>query len=238
MNQENTIDWNKQSLFTTPLGQTVQRHKTAMLLEKEDKTTEFAQYVNELNEAITNLSQSFWDIDLTLKLIKFADPKIKSFKMTKVDRGDYLKYHFENYYFRLPKLKDQALQLLNVLYRMGLGQSQDQERKVRKHEKVEHKKLFYFIDYLNEAFSDIKPIRNIIAHRGDLSDSNLTLLTTHQIFPIAKEQYERMVRMQINYAYVFENNQGALKQSIIYLLLALEEDFNNICATLSRLPNA
>lgn len=37
--------------------------------------------------------------------------------------------------------------------------------------------LLVFIDYFNDTFSKIKPLRDVIAHRGDFSDFNLTVLT-------------------------------------------------------------
>ena len=95
----NQIDYNDLSLFTTPLGEAVQQEKMQMLLGEVNPNTDRSVYISKVNDCITSIVQSFDDTDLTIKLIKFADPKIKSFKMTRVDRGDYLKYHFENYFF-------------------------------------------------------------------------------------------------------------------------------------------
>ncbi len=68
------IDFNQQSLFTTPLGEAVQREKTGMLLGKINSETPRAKYISKINQSLTDISQSFWDIDLTIQLIKFADP--------------------------------------------------------------------------------------------------------------------------------------------------------------------
>ena len=126
------FDWNAQSLFTTPLGQQVQSEFTEMLLGRRDRTSEYAVYIESVNNFISDLSQSFWDIDMTLKLIEFAHPKVKSFKITRIDRGYYLKFLWENYFFRLPKLKGITLNLLNVVYRMGHTQSPGLGKQVRK----------------------------------------------------------------------------------------------------------
>ncbi len=230
------IDWNAQSLFTTPMGQIVQQSITEMYIKKYDKTSEYYEYMQEVNEAISNLSQSFWDIDLTIKLIKFSHPKIKFFKMTKVDRGDYIKYHFENYFFRLPKLKDQVLQLLNIVFRMKLSQSKGLEKKVIAHQCVQDKKLDIFLNYFEEAFSKIRPLRDTIAHRSDLTDANMSMLTSYQLVPYNREQYELRLCMMISYTYIFEKNQCLFKQAVIILLLALEEDFNLIVNTLAKIP--
>jgi hypothetical protein len=239
MDNEATIDfdWNEQSLFSTPIGKIVQLHTTAMLLDKQEKTSEYALYLKRSNDVIFNLSQSFWDIDLTIKLIHFADPKIKSFKMTRVDRGDYIKYHMENYFFRLPKLKDLVLQLLNVIYNMGLTQSKGLEKKVRAHQKVQDNKLYIYLDYFEEALAKIRPLRDTIAHRGDLEDANLAVLSTYQLSPFDRREYESRVRMAMSYTYIFEKNQGILKQAVIVILLALEADFNIILNSCSRLSH-
>ncbi|WDF79049.1 Cthe_2314 family HEPN domain-containing protein [Mucilaginibacter sp. KACC 22773] len=235
MNETN-IDFNTLSLYTTPVGRIVQQFITDMYLKKHERTSEYALYLQDLNDIMTSISQSFDDITLTIKLIRFAHPKIKSFKMTKADRGDYIKYHFENYFFRLPKLKDQVLQLLNKVFRMGLSQSQGLEKKVRAHPVVQNKKLYLFLDYFEEAFARIKPLRDTIAHRGDLADSDMTMLTSYQLAPYDNDVYEMRLRIMISKAEVFEKNQGILKQAVIILLLALEEEFNPILNSLSRLP--
>lgn len=117
------FDFNKASLFNTPLGKFTLQHDMDFLLKKIDETTPAFHYTRSVHHALVNIHQSFSNLELTFKLIEFARPNIKSFKMTKVERGEYLQYHFENYYFRLPKLKDQALQLINMVYRLGLPQS-------------------------------------------------------------------------------------------------------------------
>lgn len=147
------IDYNEMSLFTTPIGQIVQKEKTDIVLGRIKNDTNRSKYISDVNDCIYSISQSFWDIDLTVKLIKFADPKIKSFKMTRVDRGEYLKYHFENYFFRLPKLKDQVLNLLNVVFQLDYAQSNGLERKICNNPILQEKKLLIFIDYFNDAFS-------------------------------------------------------------------------------------
>lgn len=220
------IDYNDLSLFTTPLGEAVQQEKIQMMLGKVSPDTERSVYISKVNDSITSIVQSFDDIDLTIKLIKFADPKIKSFKMTRVDRGDYLKYHFENYFFRLPKLKDQVLNLLNVLFQLGYNQSNGLEKKIRNNETLQQKKLLYFIDYFNDAFSKIKPIRDTIAHRGDLADQNLTMLTSYSMVRYNENIYHLLLKNQIAYTYIFEKNQGILKQTVITLLLVLYDDYN------------
>ncbi|EHQ29684.1 Cthe_2314 family HEPN domain-containing protein [Mucilaginibacter paludis] len=230
------LDWNAQSLFITLLGQEVQRVTTAILLDKHEKTSEYALYMKAVNDVLFNLSQSFWDIDMTIKLIEFAKPKIKSFKMTRVDRGDYLKYMLENYFFRLPKLKDITLQLLNVVYRMGHSQSPGLEKKVRKHPAVQTNKLFYYLDYFDESFEKIRPLRDRIAHRGDLEDSTLAMISSYQLYPYNDEVYHDQLEDMIAYNYVFEKNQGILKQAVLILLMHIKDDFDKVAGNLSRTP--
>ncbi len=225
IDSENEVDYNELSLFTTPLGRVVQQEHCEALLGKRDSKTERALYVANINESLTSIAQSFWDIDLTIKLIQFADPKIKSFKMTRVDRGEYLKYHFENYFFRLPKLKDQVLNLLNVVYQLGYHQSNSLEKKIRKTKRIEEKKLLLFLDYFDNAFSKIKPLRDTIAHRGDLTDKNIAMLTSYSLVAYNNEVYNSIVNGQIAYTYVFRKNQGILKQAVIMLLLVLNDEF-------------
>jgi hypothetical protein len=229
------FDWNAQSLFSTPLGQEVQRVSTDMLLDKREKTSEYAQYVKAVNDVLFDLSQSFWDIDLTIKLIEFAHPRIKSFKMTKVDRGDFLKYMLENYFFRLPKLKDITLNLLNIIYRMGYSQSPGLDKRVRKHPNVQAQKLTLYLDYFDEVFGKIRPMRDRIAHRGDLQDGTLAMLSTYQINAYDDELYHIGLKDIIANNYIFEKNQGILKQSILVLLMHLKEDFDKISGSLSQI---
>ena len=230
------LDWNAQSLHTTTIGRAVQEVVTDMTLGKREKTSAFAQYHREVDDAIGNLSQSFWDIDLTIKLIEFAHPKIKSFKMTRVDRGDYLKYIFENYFFRLPKLKDQVLQLLNVVYEMGHGQSPGLEKKVRKHPRIQGQHVETYLNYLDEALEKIKPLRDLIAHRGDLPGADFAMLTSYQLSPYDREVYEEQLKAMNSYTYILEKNQGALKQMVIILLMHLKDDFDKVAGNLSRTP--
>ena len=236
-NSSDKIDWNEQSLFTTPLGRTLQQYKMDIVLGKFNKTSEFANYVESVDNEVYNISRTFWDLDITLKLIKFADPKIKSFKMTKVNRGDYLRYHFENYFFRLPKLKDQVLHLLNQIYRMGFSGTFGLEKKVRTHTRVKDNNFSHYLDYLDYAFEKIKPIRNSIAHRNELKDSNLALLSLEDLGVLDESQYQMRVQLAINNIIPLEKNQGTLKQTIITLLMMLEDDFNIELEKLSKNPN-
>jgi hypothetical protein len=230
------FDWNAQSLFSTPLGQEVQRMTTEMLLDKREKTSEYAQYMKAVNDVLFDVSQSFWDIDMTIKLIEFSHPRIKSFKMTRVDRGDYLKYMLENYFFRLPKLKDITLNLLNTVYRMGHTQSPGLEKRVRKHPDVQAQKLILYLDYFDEVFRKIKPLRDRIAHRGDLQDGTLAMLSTYQLAPYDEELYHTELKGTIAYNYFFEKNQGIQKQAILVLLMHLKDDFDKISGSLSQTP--
>ncbi|MBX3253501.1 MAG: hypothetical protein KF862_05115 [Chitinophagaceae bacterium] len=182
--------YNELSLFTTPLGQVVQIENVEAVLGKRDAGTERALYIARVNDSLSSIAQSFWDIELTIKLIEFAHPKIKSFKMTRVDRGEYLKYHFENYIFRLPKLKDQVLNLLNIVFQLGYSQSNGLEKKIKNTAILQEKKLLVFLNYFNDAFCQIKPLRDTIAHRGDLADSNLAMLTTYLLVKYDPELYD------------------------------------------------
>jgi hypothetical protein len=230
-NFEKEIDYNELSLFATPMGRIVQKEYLSTFLAKRDAQTERELYIAKVNESLTSISQSFWDIDLTIKLIQFADPKIKSFKMTRVDRGEYLKYHFENYFFRLPKLKDQVLNLLNVVYKLDYLQSNSLERKIRGTKKLEQKNLLSFVDFFDKVFVEIKPLRDTIAHRGDVTDKNIALITAYEIIEEEhdKTHYTSLLNGQIVlHTFVFKKNQGILKQAIIALLLVLYDDFSEI----------
>lgn len=236
-NSPEKIDWNEQSLFTTPLGRTLQQYKMEILLGRVKKASEFANYIENVDDEVYNISRTFWDLDLTLKLINFADPKVKSFKMTRVDRGDYLRYHLENYFFRLPKLKDQVLHLLNQIYRMGFSGSFGLEKKIRTHSRIKDNKYFHYLDYFDYAFEKIKPIRNSIAHRHELKDWNLALLSLKDVGILDENQYQMRVQLAINNTIPLEENQGSLKQAIITLLMMLEEDFNIELEKISKSSN-
>lgn len=226
------FDWNAQSLFSTPLGMEVQRVATEMLLDKHEKTSEYAKYIKAVNDVLFDLSQGFWDIDTTIQLIAFTHPRIKSFKMTKVDRGNYLKYMLENYFFRLPKLKDVTLNLLNMVYRMGLTQSPGLEKRVRKHPEVQSQSLALYLDYFDEALKKIKPLRDRIAHRGDLQDSRLEMLSSYRFSPYDEKLYHEDLKNTISYTYIFEKNQAAIKQAVMILLMQLKDDFDKISGAL------
>lgn len=231
-NLSSKINWLEQSIFTTPIGKTVQNKHVEFILSRKKEKTPAELYISEIHDAMGNIVQSFDDIKLTIKLIEFAHPKIKSFKMTRVDRGNYLKYHYENYIFRLPKIKDQVLQLLNVAYQMGHTQSPGLEKKVRKHPKVHENKSIY-LDYLDHAFSTIKPYRDIIAHRADLVTSDFAMLTSFQLVEYDKNVYEDLLKMKVSMTYVMTKNLGAIKQAIIILLMSLGDEFNSILESLS-----
>jgi DNA primase len=70
-------------------------------------------------------------------------------------------------FFQAAQTKDITLNLLNVIYRMGHTRSPGLEKRVRKHADVQAQKLHLYLDYFDDAFSKIKPIRDSIAHRRD-----------------------------------------------------------------------
>lgn len=63
------IDFNKLSLFTTPLGKVVQMEYCDMLLGKKSAQTERASYVDKINDSLSDITQRFRYIDLSIKLI-------------------------------------------------------------------------------------------------------------------------------------------------------------------------
>lgn len=231
------FDWNAQSLFITPLGQEIQRISGRILLGKQENQSEYAKYINSLSGALSTMSQCFWDIDMTIKLMEFARPEIKSFKMTRVDRGDYLRYIMENYFFRLPKLKDVTMQFLNLFYRMGHSQSVGLEKKIRKHPDVISNKLSVYLDYFDFALEKIAPVRHRIAHRGELEDSTLTMLSIYHIVPYDQKTYETLLKSMISYSFLFKQTQREFKKAVIGLLLMLKADFDKISAILLELSN-
>ena len=222
------------SLFETPIGKIVQRKKTEALLGRSDPKDPCIQYYNELNDALYNLSHTFWDLGLTIKLIRFAHPDIKSFKMTKVDKGDYLKYHFENYFFRLPKLKDQVLQLINILYQLNFKQDPGLEKKIRRHPKVQQGVMAHLIDYFDEALRNITPLRHRIAHRSDLENQEFAMLSAYSILEYEDEGKDQTIRGLVAQSFIMEQNQATLKEAVIAVLFSLEEDFNEQLSIFSK----
>jgi hypothetical protein len=145
--------------------------------------------------------------------------------MARVDRSEYLKYHFENYFFRMPKLKDQVLNLLNVVFELNYNQSNSLEKKIYNTTILQEKKLLYFVDYFNEVFSKIKPLRDIIAHRGNLADQNLAMLMSYSLLKNNEVEYNSLLKFQIAYTHIFQKNQVILKEAIITLLLVIHEAY-------------
>jgi hypothetical protein len=119
---------------------------------------------------------------------------------------------------------------------MGHTQSPGLEKRVRKHPEVQAQKLFYYLDYFDEAFQKIKPLRDEIAHRGDLVDSTLAMLSTYQLSSYNEDVYHTQLKSVIAHNWIFEKNQGTLKQAVIILLMQIKDDFDRIAASLSRTP--
>lgn len=224
----NKLDFTKISLFETPIGRTVQMESTNILLARQDKEDARSIYVKKIYDVMGHIAQSFWDIELVIKLIEFADPKIKSFKMTRVDRGDYLKYNLENYFFRVPKIKDQILNLLNVVFEMGLHPSNGLEKKVRANPQIVDGNFHYYLDYFDAALVNIKPLRDTIAHRSDLADSDLAMLTSYQLLNYDGKVYEELLKQMISNVIPLRRSHDHFKHAVITLLLTLEEPFNKI----------
>ncbi|MCY1520109.1 HEPN [compost metagenome] len=231
---EQKIDFNEISLFETPVGRIVQMQHLDILLKKPGYSDKHSSYISKVNDALYNLSHSFWDITLIIKLIRFAHPKIKSFKMTRVDRGEFLKYNFENYFFRVPKLKDQVIQLLNVIYQMDYEQNLALEKRVKNHPKIQGNNFYHFIDYFDAVLKDMVNIRHRIAHRGDLQDQRLAMLGAYSLVEIDKELYDLEASMIVAKSNIFEKNQAILKEAVVRVLSMLENDFNLELALISE----
>lgn len=75
---------------------------------------------------------------------------------------------------------------------MGLHRSNGLEKKIRANQRVVDGNFNSYLDYFDAALVNIKPLRDTIAHRSDLADSDLAILTSYQLLNYDGKSYEAL----------------------------------------------
>jgi hypothetical protein len=121
-----------------------------------------------------------------LKELEYFIPFINSFPKTKMwqkvfNRVEYLRYHLSFYFINVVSVFDRFLSLINFLWDLGTPDKKVSYQLIIQNNHLEHTKtkgiLKDFYKFLDK--SNIKEIRNLIAHRGEFSDPELDKAATY-----------------------------------------------------------
>jgi hypothetical protein len=90
-----------------------------------------------------------------------------------VTRLDHLIYHLENHFIRVGMIMDRALQLVNVVFRLGIPERECRFTVVALNEHVSHTQVTHCLQELEHILEPYKGHRHIIIHRRRYTDKGI-----------------------------------------------------------------
>lgn len=215
-----------------PIVKMIIIHNGKIILKKyreKEVLTPGEEYVTKLNNSLIALMDNFRDLEL-IELFLAERLKVKTINRKEVTDPEYIRYHMENYFIRVHKIKDQVCILLNNFFKLGHYENSWLEKNMLKDEFLKATSLTIYIKYCNEIFRQLRSIRNQIAHRSNLSTSDLGMLDgillSNSISKKMRNTYFIYKEAQIRlFVFVSEKNRKILHEAIISLLIILTQAY-------------
>lgn len=199
-------------------------HKDNKPISDQDK------YVQQLNECIVSLQDNFRDLELAEIFLK-ERRHVKSIVKKGVTDPDYIRYHIENSFFRLLKIKDQICLLLKHYFQLPYPDFPGLEYKLVKDQFLKSNGLNLFIIYFQECFKNIRKMRNKIAHHANYEASDIAMLQAILLHPKITPKY-RKVYFQYKesaillFTFLSKKYRQTLHEAMLQLLITLNQGFN------------
>lgn len=215
-----------------PLVRMIIHHNAEIMLirhkEKKELTAE-QTYVFKLNDSITALMENFRDIEL-IEIFLQERLKIKIISRKGITDPEYIRYHMENYFTRMHKIKDQVCMLLKNYFRLSYAENNSLEYRLINDAFLKTTPLTMYISYCTECFKQLKPVRNQIAHKSNFESSDLGMLQAillHNTISLKDRQaYLQTKESQIRvFVFFSENNRKILYEAIISMLIILNQEY-------------
>ena len=220
----------KKLKFTdVPLVRDIIYHGAEILLQQhkvKSKPGKEQQYVQQLNDDISAIINNFRDVEITEIFIRERlDHKVISKKG--VTDPEHIRYHIENYFIRLLKVKDQVCIFLNTYFQLGYKQNSSLEYKILHDPTLVTSGLDMYIRFFTESISKLKDIRNVIAHRANFQTSDLAmmdaLLLRKKLTAKDRRTYFQTREFLIRYfAFVSEANRKNFYSAVVSMFIILD----------------
>jgi hypothetical protein len=215
-----------------PLVRVIIHHNAEIMLIRHKEKKELTQeqtYVMKLNDSITAFMENFRDIEL-IDIFLQERLKNKTISRKGITDPEYIRYHMENYFIRMHKIKDQTCILLNNYFNLKYSEKYRLEQNLLNDEFLKSTSLTMYIKYCNESFSKLRPVRNEIAHQSGLKTSDLgmleSILLSKRISQKMRRTYMYKKEAQIRvFTFLSKKNRKIFYEAIISMLIILNQGF-------------
>ena len=90
-----------------------------------------------------------------------------------ITRLDYIIYHIENHFVRVAMVNDRALQLVNLVFRLGIPERECRFSVVALNDHVRNSSIFKVLSKLHKETKEYRAQRNAVVHRETYSDDGI-----------------------------------------------------------------
>ncbi|WP_342329045.1 Cthe_2314 family HEPN domain-containing protein [Pedobacter sp. FW305-3-2-15-E-R2A2] len=142
---------------------------------KEFTNTPFGNYISRVHNRVAEIIQNAEDMEMIRTLITEHDPGFSKLER-ETDSAKLIRYHYENFFIRIGKVKDLLLLLINDVLLLDLKKGLSMENQLLK---ILPSQYPYFPAVWNQVkgqLDKLKPYRNHLAHNGTIQFEDLTLL--------------------------------------------------------------
>lgn len=219
-------------------GQSQMHEISRPLRPEEEYVSDSLIYAGEL---ITICDQMLYSVDF---LSGFKSGRVVADKP--ITRLDYIVYHIEGHLIRTCSVMDRALQLVNVVFQLGVLERECRYSVIAQNSHVRRTKVSSALKNIDNATKPYRNQRNLVVHRRRHAEDSLTKIEPYYI--LQKERIsssEECITQRFYYAYKTRTDRFIKEKkeeltlsnqrvfsAVSEMLLALEPVFENNYAVL------
>jgi hypothetical protein len=154
-------------------------HREELNKNKYDfkKGGQYFEYLNKVESHLRRIKHTIETLGLIRVLIAEKHPLSKVTTTSTISKGEFLRYNIENYFLRISTYKDQVFQLIDCVLELNIKKGIGFQNRLEKKAKEDNIGFVKdIIDNLSTLFTNVKPVRDKIAHQGYFHDSDLGLI--------------------------------------------------------------
>lgn len=182
------------------------------------KTVEPYEYVKKVNSYLIKIQHTIKTIQFSRVFLAERHPAIYDYINcnSSISIDEYLRYHIESYFLRLPVYKDQILQLINSVYKYNVKLGNGFEKRISKSATPETKDTIKdIIQAIDLLIEKVKPIRNKIAHEGYFHDNDLGMLSGGILYMSKDIEFQNEMESKTGYKFGKNNLDKILSETIM-----------------------
>jgi len=165
----------------------IKDHKFMVLLVIDFGMTKFGgitkegaiNYVSKIYGKLSQIKRLLETLQMIRIMIAQMHPIVFTNNQSVISKPAQLRYHIENYFLRITTYKDLVHQLLILVLQLNIKKTNNLAQLIRKQVETSNDNIILqLVSDLETLFTEVKKIRNKLAHEATLSDVDIDIMET------------------------------------------------------------